>query len=386
LREAVIVEAVRSPMGRKKGSLRETSPADLLAEVLDALLKRTGIDAALIDDLLVGCVTQIGEQGSNVGRLAGLTSDLPMEVPAVSLNRMCGSGLQALNWAAQGIMSGMHDIIIAAGTESMTRVPIGTDGGPFSERLLAKYDMVHQGISAEMIADKWQISREKLDQFSCESHRKAAEAQREKRFAREVVPVKGVNREGEAYSFSEDETIRPDTTVERLAALPPVFKEGGVVTAGNSSQITDGAAALLVMSREMAVKLGYRPRARVVTCSLAGVDPTIMLTGPIPATKKLLARTGLKVQDIDIFEINEAFASVVLAWLQELQPDEKRVNPLGGAIALGHPLGCTGARLATTLLHQLEDTGGRYGLISMCIGWGLGIATLLERLPEKGSF
>ncbi len=383
MREAVIVEAVRSPMGRKKGSLRETSPTDLLAEVLDALLKRTGIDPGLIDDLIVGCVTQIGEQGSNVGRLAGLTSNLPQEVPAVSLNRMCGSGLQALNWAAQGIMSGMHDIIIAAGTESMTRVPIGTDGGPFSERLLGKYDMVHQGVSAEMIAKKWQISRTKLDEFSCESHQKASKAQQEKRFAREIVPVNGVNGEGAACSFVEDETIRPATTVKRLAALPPAFKEGGMITAGNSSQITDGAAALLVMSRGMAIKLGYRPRARVVNCSLAGVDPTIMLTGPIPATKKLLAKTGLRVKDIDIFEINEAFASVALAWLQELQPDEKRVNPWGGAIALGHPLGCTGARLATTLLHELEDTGGRYGLISMCIGWGLGIATLLERLPER---
>ncbi len=381
MQDAVIVEALRSPMGRKNGSLRETRPDDLLADVINSLLGRTGLDPRHIDDLLVGCVTQTGEQGLNVGRLAGLISDLPVEVPAASLNRMCGSGLQALNWAAQGIMSGIHDVIIAAGTESMSRVPIGSDGGALSQRVTAKYDMVHQGISAEMIAEKWHLSREELDAFSYESHMKAVKGQKEGAFEREIVPVKGVTKGGEEFLFAGDETPRPATTREKLASLPPAFKEGGLITAGNSSQITDGAAALLVMSGEKAKRLGLKPRARFLTCALAGVDPTIMLTGPIPATQKVLLKANLKVQDIDIFEINEAFAPVVLAWMKELAPEPAKVNPLGGAIALGHPLGCTGARLVTTLLHELEDTGGRLGLVSMCIGWGLGIATVIERLP-----
>ncbi len=381
MRDAVIVEALRSPMGKKKGSLRDTRPDDLLAEVINALLARTGLDPRLVDDLLVGCVTQIGEQGLNVGRLAGLISDLPAEVPAVSLNRMCGSGLQALNWAAQGIMSGMQDVVLAAGTESMTRVPIGSDGGPLSPKVEDKYRMVHQGISAEMIAQRWSLTREELDAFAYESHMKALKGQREGAFGREIVPVRGVNGEGKEFLFARDETIRPETTPEKLAALPPAFQEGGVITAGNSSQITDGAAAMLVMSRDKAEELGFKPRARFASGALVGVDPTIMLTGPIPATRKVLARARMKVEDIDIFEINEAFAPVVLAWLKELAPDPRKVNPLGGAIALGHPLGCTGVRLATTLLHELEDREERFGLVSLCIGWGLGIATILERLP-----
>lgn len=381
MREAVIVEAVRSPMGRRKGSLRENRPDDLVAEVINGLLDRVNIDPYLIEDLIMGCVTQVGEQGYNVGRTSGLISNLPKEVPAVSLNRMCGSGLQAFNWAAQGIMSGVHDVIIAAGTESMTRVPMGADGGPFSNSLTSKYNMVMQGTSAEMIANKWKISKEELDIFSLESHEKAVKAREEGRFKREIVPVSGVNKKGEVVVFEQDETPRADTTLEKISSLPPAFKEGGVVTAGNSSQITDGAAAVLVMSREKAEELGLKPRARFVNCALAGVDPTIMLTGPIPSTEKVLQKTGLAMEDIDIFEINEAFASVVLAWSKELKADMGKVNPLGGAIALGHPLGCTGARLVTTLLHELEDTGGRYGLISMCIGWGVGIATVIERLP-----
>ncbi len=381
MREAVIVEAVRSPMGRRKGSLRENRPDDLVAEVINGLLDRVNIDPYLIEDLIMGCVTQVGEQGYNVGRTSGLISNLPKEVPAVSLNRMCGSGLQAFNWAAQGIMSGVHDVIIAAGTESMTRVPMGADGGPFSNSLTSKYNMVMQGTSAEMIANKWKISKEELDIFSLESHEKAVKAREEGRFKREIVPVSGVNKKGETVVFKQDETPRADTTLEKISSLPPAFKEGGVVTAGNSSQITDGAAAVLVMSREKAEELGLKPRARFVNCALAGVDPTIMLTGPIPSTEKVLQKTGLAMEDIDIFEINEAFASVVLAWSKELKADMGKVNPLGGAIALGHPLGCTGARLVTTLLHELEDTGGRYGLISMCIGWGVGIATVIERLP-----
>lgn len=381
MQDAVIVEAVRSPMGRRKGSLREKRPDDLAAEIINGLLERVPIDPLLVEDLIMGCVTQIGEQGYNVGRIAGLISNLPKEVPAVSLNRMCGSGLQAFNWAAQGIISGMHEVIIAAGTEGMTRVPMGSDGGSFSNQLLAKYNLVPQGLSAEMVAEKWQTPKDKLDLFSYESHMKALKAQKEGKFKREIIPVQGITKEGEKYTFTEDETPRAGTTVEKIAVLPLAFKQDGVITAGNSSQITDGAAAIMVMSAEKAAALGLKARARFISCALAGVDPVIMLTGPIPATQKVLHKTGLTVDDIDIFEINEAFAPVVLAWAEELGADMQKVNPVGGAIALGHPLGCTGARLVTTLLHELEDTGGRYGLISMCIGWGLGIATIIERLP-----
>lgn len=381
MQDAVIVEAVRSPMGRRKGSLREKRPDDLAAEVINGLLERVSIDPLLVEDLIMGCVTQIGEQGYNVGRIAGLISNLPKEVPAVCLNRMCGSGLQAFNWAAQGIMSGMHEVIIAAGTESMTRVPMGSDGGSFSNQLLTKYNLVPQGLSAEMIAEEWQIPKDKLDLFSYESHLKALKAQKEGRFKREIIPVQGITKEGEKYTFTEDETPRAGTTLEKIAALPLAFKQDGVIAAGNSSQITDGAAAVMVMSADKAAALGLKARARFVSCALAGVDPVIMLTGPIPATQKVLQKTGLTIDDIDIFEINEAFAPVVLAWAEELGVDIEKVNPVGGAIALGHPLGCTGARLVATLLHELEDTGGRYGLISMCIGWGIGIATIIERLP-----
>jgi len=381
LREAVIVGAVRSPMGRRNGSLRGTRPDDLVADVINALLDKTGIDPYLIEDLIMGCVTQIGEQGYNVARTAGLISRLPLEVPAVVLNRMCGSGLQAFNFAAQGIMSGMHDCVLAAGVESMTRVLMGSDGSTFSDRLTGKYNLVMQGFSAELIAEKWGISREELDLFSCHSHRKAAEARQAGRFRREIVPVQGLDKEGNSFVFSEDETPRPDTTPEKLAALPTAFKPDGVITAGNASQISDGAAAVLVMSREKAQEAGLKPRARFVCSAVAGVDPTLMLTGPIPTTRKALEKARLTMADIDIFEINEAFAPVVLAWAKELEPDMVKVNPVGGAIALGHPLGCSGARLPATTLHQLEDTGGRYGLISMCIGWGIGIATIIERLP-----
>ncbi|MBS4021017.1 MAG: thiolase family protein [Dethiobacter sp.] len=382
MNEAVIIEAVRSPMGRRKGSLRDTRPDDLAAEVIDALLERTGIDPHIVEDLIMGCVTQVGEQGFNVARTSGLISRLPLDVAAVCLNRMCGSGLQAFNFAAQGIMSGMHDCIISAGVESMTRVPMGSDGSAFSEQLMSKYDIVMQGTSAELIAAKWGLSRQELDLFSYQSHQKAAKAREEGRFRRETVPVRGVNQAGERYLFAEDETIRPDTTLEKMASLPPAFKPDGVITAGNSSQISDGAAAVLVMSAQRAKESGLKPRARFVSSAVAGVDPTLMLTGPIPTTRKALAKAGLTMDDIDIFEVNEAFAPVVLAWAKELElSDMSRVNPVGGAISLGHPLGCSGTRLIATLLHQLEDTGGRYGLITMCIGWGIGIATVIERLP-----
>ncbi len=381
MREAVIVEAVRSPMGRRNGSLRGMRPDDLAAAVINALLDRTGINPYLVEDLIMGCVTQVGEQGYNVARTAGLISRLPLETAAVSLNRMCGSGLQAFNFAAQGIIAGMHDCVLAAGVESMTRVPMGSDGSTFSEQLTGKYNIVMQGFSAELIAEKWGIPREELDLFSYHSHRKAVEAARAGRFRRETVPVEGLDKEGNKFIFDADETPRPDTTPEKLAALQPAFKQDGVITAGNSSQISDGAAAVLVMSREKAEEAGLKPRARFVSSAVAGVDPTLMLTGPIPTTRLALKKAGLTMADIDIFEINEAFAPVVLAWARELEPDMAKVNPVGGAIALGHPLGCSGARLLATLLHQLEDTGGRFGLISMCIGWGIGIATIIERLP-----
>jgi acetyl-CoA acyltransferase len=378
---AVIVDAVRTAVGRRSGKLAAVRPDDLLADTLSALVGRAGIDPSEIEDVVIGCVDQLGEQGMNIARNAALIAGLPLDVCGTTLDRMCGSGQQAANFAAMGVMAGQYECVIAGGVESMTRVPMGSNGmgpgeGPLSPRLQARYSIIPQGLSAEMVAEKWGLKREELDEFAAKSHENAGRAIDEGRFKREIVPITLPDR----TIFDTDEGVRVPVNRERMAALAPSFKPDGVVTAGNSSQISDGAAALLIMSESRARILRVRPRARIVATALAGVDPTIMLTGPIPATQRVLRKAGIKLEEIDLFEINEAFASVVLAWERELHPDVERVNVNGGAIALGHPLGCSGAKLMTTLLHELERTGKRRGLQAMCIGFGQGIATVIERL------
>ncbi|MET0914057.1 MAG: thiolase family protein [Acidimicrobiales bacterium] len=395
--EAVIVDAIRTPMGKRNGKLSGFHPADLAGEVLKALSDRNDLDPALVEDVIMGCVMQVGAQGVNIGRNAVLASGWPESVPATTIDRQCGSSQQSAHFAAQGVMAGAYDIVVAAGIEVMSMVPMGASmmapntGVPFGPKMMARYEdrggLVPQGTSAELIAEKWSLSREELDAYGARSQQFAAKAREEGRFEREILPVQArpVDKEtGKLIAtdeiLSQDEGIRPDTTVETLANLKPAFKPDGVVTAGNSSQITDGASAVLIMSEAKANELGMTPRARFHSFSLAGVDPIYMLTGPIPATEKVLERSGLTMDDIDLVEINEAFASVVLAWEKELHPDMDKVNVNGGAIALGHPLGCSGARLMTTLLHELERTGGRYGLQTMCEGGGLANATIIERL------
>jgi acetyl-CoA acetyltransferase family protein len=389
--QAVIVDAVRTPGGKRNGKLRNWHAVDLASEALRALAERNSLDPSVVDDVIMGCVSQVGEQAFNVGRNAVLAAGWPESVPATTIDRQCGSSQQALHFAAQGVMAGAYDVVVASGVEVMSRVAMGSSigkdaGWPFGSRVTARYEpvggLVNQGIGAEMIADQWDISREELDEFSAESHRRAARAAAEGRFDREIVPVHV--RDDEGHDTDElvisDEGIRPDSSVETLAKLKPAFKEGGKVTAGNSSQITDGASAVLIMSEERARELGYRPRARFHSFALAGVDPVTMLTGPIPATTKVLDRAGLTLDDIDLIEINEAFASVVLAWQREHKVDLDKVNVNGGAIALGHPLGASGAKLCATLLNELERTNGRYGLLTMCEGGGLANATIIERL------
>jgi acetyl-CoA acyltransferase len=389
--QAVIVDAVRTPGGKRNGKLKNWHAVDLASEALRALAERNSLDPRVVDDVIMGCVSQVGEQAFNVGRNAVLAAGWPESVPATTIDRQCGSSQQALHFAAQGIMAGAYDVVIASGVEAMSRVTMGSSigkdvGWPFGPRVTARYEpvggLVNQGIGAEMIADQWGISREELDEFSAESHRRAARATAEGRFEREIVPIHVRDDEGHDTDelVTSDEGIRADSSVETLAKLKPAFKEGGKVTAGNSSQITDGASAVLIMSEERARELGYRPRARFHTFALAGVDPVTMLTGPIPATTKVLERAGLTLDDIDLIEINEAFASVVLAWQREHKVDLEKVNVNGGAIALGHPLGASGAKLCATLLNELERTGGRYGLLTMCEGGGLANATIIERL------
>ncbi|HEV7534596.1 MAG TPA: thiolase family protein [Acidimicrobiia bacterium] len=382
---AVIVDVLRTPLGRRNGKLKDQHPVDLAALVLREIVARNDFDPALIEDVIMGCVMQVGEQSLNVGRNAALAAGFPESVVGTTIDRQCGSSQQAAHFAAQAVMAGVHDIVIAAGIEVMTRVPMGATvmngpGLPFGSKMNDRYasvgGLVPQGISAELIADKWNLSREELDAYSVQSHQRAARAIEEGRFEKEIIAVSGAD----GGVFDRDEGVRPESNVEKLATLKPAFKPDGKVTAGNSSQISDGAAALLIMSEEKANELGLRPRARFHTFALAGVDPVMMLTGPIPATDKVLERAKLSLSDIDLVEINEAFACVVLAWEKEHHPDMTRVNVNGGAIALGHPLGCSGAKLMTTLLNELERTGGRYGLQTMCEGGGMANATIIERL------
>jgi len=382
---AVIVDAVRTPLGRRNGSLKDWHPVDLAAHTLRAVVERNDVDPELVDDVIMGCVSQVGDQAANIGRNAALGAGFPESVVGTSIDRQCGSSQQAEHFAAQGVMAGAYDLVIAAGVESMTRVPMGASllpgSQPFGMRVLERYPgLVPQGLSAELIAEKWGISREENDAFSVESHLRAARATEEGRFEREIVPVTVTTEDGTS-EFTRDEGIRPDSSVEKLAQLKPAFKpDGGVITAANSSQITDGAAAVLITSEEKAAELGLTPRARFHAFSLAGVDPVMMLTGPIPATSKILERTAMRIDQMDLIEINEAFAPVVLAWAREHHPDMAKVNVNGGAIAIGHPLGCSGARLTATLLCELERTGGRWGLQTICEGGGMANAMILERL------
>ena len=383
MRNAVIVDAVRTPSGKRNGALKDVHPADLAAVVLNALVDRTGIDTALVEDVLLGCVMQTGEQGLNIARNAALAAGFPEETVGTTIDRQCGSGQQAAHFAAQGVMAGAYDVVIAGGVESMTRVPMGVTmqqgpGFPFGPKMLERYanGLVPQGISAEMIADKWGISREQLDSIALDSHTRAARATDEGRFDTQIVPV-----ETPGGVLSHDEGIRRDTSAESLAGLKPAFKPpDGKVTAGNSSQISDGAAAMLILGEDVAERLGMRPLARFHAFAVAGVDPVTMLTGPIPATEKVLKRAGLALDDIDLFEVNEAFASVIGAWLAETGADWNKTNVNGGAIALGHPLGCSGARVMTTLVHEMQRSGARWGLQAICEGGGMANATVLERL------
>jgi len=383
--EAVIVEAVRTPSGKRKGSLMKYHPTELAAAVLNELLRRAGIEASSVDDIIMGCVLSAGDQGLNIARNSALLAGFPVEIPGATVDRQCGSGQQAIHFAANLIEAGVCDVVIAGGVESMNRVPMGSTrhidgkGYPFTDELLARYPITNMGRSAEMIADQWHLTRTELDAFSLRSHRLAHQATQQGRFQREILPLE-ITINGEPELLAHDETIRPGGTLEALARLKPAFKEGGLVTAATSSPITDGAAALLLMAREKAEALGLKPRARFLEQVVLGVDPVIALTGPIPATFRILERAGMSLSDIDLFEVNEAFSPVVLAWEQEVQPDMDRVNVNGGAIALGHPLGASGARIMTTLLHELERRDATLGLQTMCCFGGLGIATIIERL------
>jgi acetyl-CoA acetyltransferase family protein len=387
-REVVIVEAVRTPIGRghpEKGWYRDTHANELLGACYTELLARAGIDAAEVEDVIAGCAQQLGEQSCNVARNAWLQAGLPVETPATTIDRQCGSAQQAVNFGAALIAAGIHDVVIGSGVEHMGHVPMGVGfgwteqvGSPFPPALMEKHALVPQGLSAELIAERWEIPRSELDELAVRSHRLAQRATEEGRFAQEIIPF-----QTNGTTRLTDQGIRPDTSLDALAALKPAFKPDGRITAANASQISDGAAALLLMSREKAAALGCRARARILDQTTVGVDPVIMLTGPIPATRKLLERNAMAIGDLDLIEINEAFAPVVAAWQRELEPDMDRVNVNGGAMALGHPLGSTGARLLTTLLHELERSGGELGLVTMCCGGGLGTGTLIQRLLDE---
>ncbi len=376
--EVVIVEAVRTPIGRRGGILKDFRPDELAAEVLKEVVKRANVDPHLIEDVIMGCVSQVGEQAGDIGRIASLIAGFPTHVPGTTIDRQCGSSQQAIHFAAQAIVAGDMDIVIAAGVENMTRVPMfsSLQGAKISEKLTNQYEIVHQGESAERIVEKWNLSRKELDQFAYESHVKAIRAQDEGRFNREIMPVTTLD----GAMIHTDEGPRRETTLEILQQLKPSFRQYGTIHPGNSSPISDGAAAILLMSRKKAEELGMKPRFTIISRTVVGSDPTLMLTGPIPATERALKKAGVTVNEIDHFEVNEAFAPVVLAWLKETGADKQKVNPNGGAIALGHPLGASGARLMTTMMHELERTGGKYGLLTMCEGYGMANATIIERL------
>jgi acetyl-CoA acetyltransferase family protein len=384
-RDAVIVQAVRTPIGRahpEKGAFRDTHPNALLGSCLTAVVERSGIDPGQVEDVIVGCTAPFGEQSRNIARNAWLQAGYPVEVPAITIDRRCGSAQSAVSYAAALISSGTHELVIAGGVEHMHHVPIDSPirildlyGTPWPQELLDRFDFIPQGLSAERIAERWDISRREMDELAVDSHRRAEAATTEGRFDREIVPINTPH-----GTVSVDQGIRPGTNVEALAELGTPFKEDGRITAATSSQLSDGAAAVLLASRGAAQRLGLAPRALIVDQVTVGVDPVIMLTGPIPATRKLLARTGLSIGDLDRVEINEAFASVVLAWQRELAPDMERVNVNGGAMALGHPVGSTGARLVTTIVHELERSGAELGLVTMCCGGGLGTGTILKKL------
>ncbi len=384
-REVVIVEAARTPIGRghrEKGWFRDVHANELLGAAYSGVIERAGIEPDLVEDVVAGAVTQVGEQSNNIARNAWLQAGLPVTTPASTVDRQCGSGQQAVSFAAGLIAAGVHDVMIGAGVEHMGRVPMGSNvahadefGTPFPPALMDRYELVPQGISAELIAAQWEIPRSEQDAFGLRSHQLAARATDEGRFGREIIPI-----QVDGQTVTTDQGIRRDTTLEALAALKPAFKEDGTVTAGNSSQISDGAAAVLLMAREKADELGLTPRARIFDATTVGVDPVIMLTGPIPATRTLLERNKMTIGDLDLIEINEAFASVVCAWRRELDPDMDGVNVNGGALALGHPLGSSGARLLTTLLHELERSDGELGLVTMCTAGGTGTGTLIQRI------
>ena len=393
MREVVIVDAIRTPFGRRGGALSKNHPIETSALLLKALQERNHLDPEIVDDVIYGCVSEVGAQSTNLARNIVLTSGWPYTIPGVTLDRQCSSSQQAVHFAANQIASGAHEIVVAGGTEFMSQIPLGANvakdmGYPFTKAMREQYDLTSQGLSAERIAARWGISREEADEFGAESQMKAERAQKEGRFKAEMIPVMG-NRKSKDADGAEvwtpalidfDEGIRPGTSVETLAALKPSFKEDGVHHAGNSSQITDGSSAVLLTHPDKAKEMGWRPRGRILSQAVVGSDPAFMLTGPITATPLALQRAGLTMRDIDLVEINEAFASVVLSWKREMNADMSKVNVNGGAIALGHPTGATGARLFGTILNELERTGGRYGLITMCVGGGIGTATVIERL------
>ncbi|OHR70875.1 acetyl-CoA acetyltransferase [Bacillus sp. HMSC76G11] len=384
MREAVIIDAVRTPIGRRNGLLSGLRPDDMASEVLKEIVNRTGVFPDLIDDIIMGCVSQVGEQAADIARLAGLIAGFPISVPGTTIDRQCGSSQQAIHFAAQAIISGDMDVVLAAGVESMSRVPMFSNlaGKGFSESLTSKYEMNHQGIAAERIAEIWGLSREQLDEYSIESHEKAIKAQKEGRFDREIMPLKVNLPEGDTKIIKQDLGPRHDTTIEKLAQLKPSFIENGKIHAGNSSQISDGAAAALIMSDKKAKELGLNPRFRIVNRTVVGSDPSIIFTGPIIGTNKALVKAGLNIDNIDVFEINEAFAPVPLIWLQETGADPKKLNPNGGAIALGHPLGATGVRILTTMMHELDRIGGRFGLMGVCEAHGMANVTIIERIEN----
>ena len=383
---AVIVDVVRTPIGRRGGVLSGWHATDLAAQPLAALVERTGIDPAIVEDVIMGCTMTVGEQAMNIARNAALAAGFPVTVPGTTVDRQCGSAQQAIHFAAQAIAAGAMDVAIGAGIEAMTRVPIGstTEPGPgeaYGPLYKSRFELIHQGECAEEIARRWNISREDMDRFGLESHQRAARATEEGRFSTQLLSILGKTADGvDVGPVLADEGIRPGGTYEKMAALRPAFREDGLVTAATSSQISDGAAAVLLMSEKKALSLGLTPRARFHTFAVAANDPQIMLTAPIPATAMVLEKSGLSLDDLDLIEINEAFASVVLAWEREFHPDMSKVNVNGGAIALGHPTGCSGARLMSTLLCELERTGGRYGMQVMCEGGGQANATIIERL------